>query len=711
MRFFLLIFLSSLLLAQAPGDIPGCVLDCSLNISQTPGLGASGTPDVLIDVGCPAYTGNWLAYNGETYSQIEAMFGLPADGLQNGCNIKVRNANNLGLFSKTYSWTIPHGNISVYDASNYYSVYLAYNGQFDFSTSQRSGVIQIMDNNYVVYKTIDVTNASGIVSVNLIALGFQQGQKFIATYQPYDEVGCARYCGVTTYYIGNPPTTTIVPPVGDQLPPPTNTDGGCVGGFLKEYVTISGGGMSYSPPSLPVDLCDILGGLALTGKDPIVITSTVITECGEDTDVYLLPFLAVDGFITQVNGVNCFNPPTTTILFDKIYLDAPKNDDMGCPGGFISESVVITGPGLTPVPVSSFQANLCDLLAGQAIDPGSWLITITSTVTTNCGTASSSLDIKIGEVGGYIVNINGVLCINPIRLIDTEAIVTTNDGTTYTYANFQGIDLTPYGGGIVPVTSDPDVIAAFAAIGITAVQDGLDFYPVNYIGSPVDVDVKRVQNHAERANFTQNHVLTGNIIQLNPVFNYHIDGVVQAAIPNIPTNCTLTDNFGAVQNATCLTNGGGLQNVFTIGATVTRFHIRIEFTSPISGNIIGCERWFSIPNANACNTSYIMNTPAFIYNPNSLSLTVATGTGFRKVTICGATTGSSDLFGFDWLNNGTYDIPAPLATTTNYTYNVGLTQGIWNKFSLDSGWNTEPSYVNTPPLITVGEGTYKWNWQ
>lgn len=103
-------------------------------------------------------------------------------------------------------------------------------------------------------------------------------------------------------------------------------------------------------------------------------------------------------------------PPRTGLQkVNNATMGAPNNSDSGCAGGFISETVTITGGGLN-IPITTFPANLCALLDNLAVTSGTTELTITSTVVTACGTASDTLILPIVEVGGLITTIDGVDC-------------------------------------------------------------------------------------------------------------------------------------------------------------------------------------------------------------------------------------------------------------------------------------------------------------
>ena len=186
-------------------------------------------------------------------------------------------------------------------------------------------------------------------------------------------------------------------------------------------------------------------------------------------------------------------PPTTTINPTVATLIAPNNNDGGCVGGFISETVTITGGGLN-VPVSSFPADLCALLSGLPVTLGTKLLTITSDVATACGTATHAIGITVSEVGGFITQINGTSCTPPPlkdTLVDTDNNANgfgCNAGVlVYPFS----IDLTPRGGTIVAVTNDADIIAAYAAlpIPIAVTISGCDILlPLGE--TPTDIEVE-----------------------------------------------------------------------------------------------------------------------------------------------------------------------------------------------------------------------------
>ena len=185
-------------------------------------------------------------------------------------------------------------------------------------------------------------------------------------------------------------------------------------------------------------------------------------------------------------------PPTTTINPTVATLIAPNNNDGGCVGGFISETVTITGGGLN-VPVSSFPADLCALLSGLPVTLGTNLLTITSDVATACGTATHAIGITVSEVGGFITQINGTSCTPPPlkdTLVDTDNNANgfgCNAGVlVYPFS----IDLTARGGAKVAVTSDADIISAYAAlpIPITVTISGCDILlPLGE--TPTDIEV------------------------------------------------------------------------------------------------------------------------------------------------------------------------------------------------------------------------------
>ena len=235
------------------------------------------------------------------------------------------------------------------------------------------------------------------------------------------------------------PTTLINAPVGTTLVIPTNNDGGCAGGFISETVTITGGGLNIPITTFPANLCALLDNLAVTsGTTELTITSNVATACGTASDTLILPIVEVGGLITTIDGVDCSPVPPTTVINPTVAtLIAPNNNDGGCVGGFISETVTITGGGLN-VPVSSFPADLCALLSGLPVTLGTNLLTITSDVATACGTATHAIGITVSEVGGFITQINGTSCTPKFSLLKTGSAILFNNSKTY--LNINGIN-------------------------------------------------------------------------------------------------------------------------------------------------------------------------------------------------------------------------------------------------------------------------------
>jgi len=171
-------------------------------------------------------------------------------------------------------------------------------------------------------------------------------------------------------------------------------------------------------------------------------------------------------------------PPTTTINPTVNILLQPNNNDGGCPGGFTSETVTITGGGLN-VPVTSFPANLCAVLNGLMVTSGTTLLTITSDVATACGTATHSIDLTVVETGGFITQISGTSCTPPPlkdTLVDTDNNANGYGCNAGVLVYPFSIDLTARGGTKVAVTSDADIISAYAAlpIPITVTISGCD---------------------------------------------------------------------------------------------------------------------------------------------------------------------------------------------------------------------------------------------
>lgn len=201
--------------------------------------------------------------------------------------------------------------------------------------------------------------------------------------------------------------------------------------------------------------CDVCNVRCCKGHT--ILTIDDIDYCVDTTDV--VPVLVQCSIVPAPTTV--INIPIGTTL------DAPTNNDMGCAGGFISETVTITGGGLN-VPVTSFPANLCAVLNGLMVTSGTTLLTITSDVATACGTATHSIDLTVIETGGFITQISGTACSSALKdtLVDTDNNANglgCNAGVlVYPFS----IDLTPRGGTIVAVTNDADIIAAYAALPI-----------------------------------------------------------------------------------------------------------------------------------------------------------------------------------------------------------------------------------------------------
>lgn len=77
-----------------------------------------------------------------------------------------------------------------------------------------------------------------------------------------------------------------------------------------------------------------------------------------------------------------------------------------------------------------------------------------------------------------------------ITLIDTNESLTVCSGNAFVYDNFDAIDLTHYGGqASTKVSSNQEVINAFAALNITAEIEGCVIRLLNYTGTPTDVEV------------------------------------------------------------------------------------------------------------------------------------------------------------------------------------------------------------------------------
>ena len=225
----------------------------------------------------------------------------------------------------------------------------------------------------------------------------------------------------------------------------------------------------------------------------------------------------------------------------------PTNNDGGCAGGFISETVTITGGGLN-IPITTFPANLCALLDNLAVTSGTTELTITSDVATACGTASDTLILPIVEVGGLITSVNGVDCSPALKdtLVDTDNNANgfgCNAGVlVYPFS----IDLTPRGGTIVAVTNDADIIAAYAAlpIPIAVTISGCDILlPLGE--TPTDIEIACIKvvlytdvialPTAAITNTATDFIITPNIVTAGTVGGGTVTGQV-----------AVYDEFGAV---------------------------------------------------------------------------------------------------------------------------------------------------------------------
>ena len=172
------------------------------------------------------------------------------------------------------------------------------------------------------------------------------------------------------YPVAVAPTTTINAPVGTTLVIPTNTTGGCAGGFISQVVTITGGGVNIPITSYPVNLCTTLNGLTVTpGTTSLTITSTVTTACGTDTDTYTFPVVEVGGFLTTINSVDCSPALKDTLV------DTDNNaNGFGCNAGNLVYpfSIDLTARGGTKVAVTSD----ADIIAAYAALPIPITVTI-----------------------------------------------------------------------------------------------------------------------------------------------------------------------------------------------------------------------------------------------------------------------------------------------------------------------------------------------
>ena len=241
-------------------------------------------------------------------------------------------------------------------------------------------------------------------------------------------------------------------------------------------------------------------------------------------------------------------PPTTTINPTVATLIAPNNNDGGCVGGFISETVTITGGGLN-VPVSSFPADLCALLSGLPVTLGTNLLTITSDVATACGTATHAIGITVSEVGGFITQINGTSCTPPPlkdTLVDTDNNANGYGCNAGVLVYPFSIDLTARGGTKVAVTSDANIIAAYAAlpIPIAVTISGCDILlPLGETPTDIEIACIKVVLYSDGislpaaaiTNTATDFIVTPNIVTAGTVGGGVVTG--QAAV---------YDEFGAV---------------------------------------------------------------------------------------------------------------------------------------------------------------------
>ena len=241
-------------------------------------------------------------------------------------------------------------------------------------------------------------------------------------------------------------------------------------------------------------------------------------------------------------------PPTTTINPTVATLIAPNNNDGGCVGGFISETVTITGGGLN-VPVSSFPADLCALLSGLPVTLGTKLLTITSDVATACGRATHAIGITVSEVGGFITQINGTSCTPPPlkdTLVDTDNNANGYGCNAGVLVYPFSIDLTVRGGVKVAVTNDADIIAAYAAlpIPIAVTISGCDIVlPTGETPTDIEIACIKVVLYSDGVslpvaaitNTATDFIITPNIVTAGTVGGGTVTGQV-----------AVYDEFGAV---------------------------------------------------------------------------------------------------------------------------------------------------------------------
>ena len=308
------------------------------------------------------------------------------------------------------------------------------------------------------------------------------------------------YSGATWCVPPVPPTTGLQKVNNATMGAPNNSDSGCAGGFISETVTITGGGLNIPITTFPANLCALLDNLAVTsGTTELTITSTVVTACGTASDTLILPIVEVGGLITTIDGVDCSPVPPTTVVNPPIglMLDSPTNNANGCASGLTSKLVEIRDDNANlyaDLTNATFPIDLCTVLSGLAIAPTQTTLNIISTVTTACGADTDTYVLSIDQAAGVITGVNGVSCLPPPlkdTLVDTDNNANgfgCNAGNlVYPFS----IDLTARGGTKVAVTSDADIIAAYAAlpIPITVTISGCDILlPIGE--TPTDIEVE-----------------------------------------------------------------------------------------------------------------------------------------------------------------------------------------------------------------------------
>ena len=323
------------------------------------------------------------------------------------------------------------------------------------------------------------------------------------------------------------PTTLINDPIGTTLVTPTNTTGGCAGGFISQVVTITGGGLSIPITSYPVDLCTALNGLVVApGTTSLTITSTVTTACGKDTDTYVLSIDQAAGVITGVNGVSCLPPPLKDTLVDT---DNNANG-FGCNAGGVLVypfSIDLTARGGTIVAVTSDK----DITAAYAALPIPIAVTI------------SGCDILLptGETPTYIE----IACIKVVLYgdgVSLPAAAITNTATDFI---------------ITPNIVTAGAVGGGVVTGQVAVYD--EFGAVVYALQTVTLGVANTLGATLAGGFYYVHVLIvnsyGNVIEFYKKIKI-VEGVVLGEDYTANLSIVGNDAVYTYANSTVLDAGG-----------------------------------------------------------------------------------------------------------------------------------------------------------